>query len=77
MAKNANRSMRNSDAEFIGWQATPWGTHLALYNITAVDHPSRGSTVTEESLRKFHLQIPKIPPLPRGTKKVRSNTPTR
>jgi hypothetical protein len=71
MTKNANRSARNSDAVFIGWQKTPWGP-LALYNITATNHPSYGSTVTEKTLREFHLQIPRIPSRPREEKNLRS-----
>jgi hypothetical protein len=64
-----NRSVRNSDAVFIGWQQTPWGAPIALYNIIAVGHPSFGSTVLEATLRKFHLKIPRIPPQERRAKK--------
>jgi hypothetical protein len=58
MAKSTNRSVRNSDAVFLGWQKRPLGIPLALYNITAVDHPSYGSTVSKDTLRKLNLQIP-------------------
>jgi len=60
MAKNIYRSVRNSDAVFIGWQANPRGKALALYNITVVGHPSHGSTVTKDTLRMLNLQIPRI-----------------
>jgi len=72
MSKNMKRSVRNLDSVFLGWQKKTWGTPLALYNITAVDHPSYGSTVSEDTLRKLNLQIPQIPPRQRGAKKLRS-----
>jgi hypothetical protein len=46
------------DAEFFGWQKTLSGERFALYNITAADHPSFGSTVTENDLHMLNLQIP-------------------
>jgi hypothetical protein len=49
----------NSDAVFIGWQETPAGSAFALYSVTAAGHPSHGSTVSEETLSKLNLQIPK------------------
>jgi len=58
MAKN------QSDAVFVGWQKTSSGEPFALYNITAAHHPSRGSTVTDQTLRKLHLTIPKTPAPP-------------
>jgi len=73
MPKYMNQSVRNSDAVFLGWQKTPWGTPLALFNITAIGHPSYGSTVTEDTLSKFHLQVPRIPPPQTGVKKRRSS----
>lgn len=56
MSKNTNQSVQNSDAVFPGW-----GTTVTLHNITAVTHPSYGSTVSEETLRELHLKIPPIP----------------
>ena len=35
------------------------GDVYALYTITAADHPSCGSTVTEKTLNKLNLQVPK------------------
>lgn len=55
------RSVVRSDAVFVGWQKTSWGKPFALYNIIAVDHPSWGSTVTDETLRKLRLRIPATP----------------
>jgi hypothetical protein len=49
------------DAAFVGWQKTGSGDVFALYNITAADHPSHGSTVTEQSLLKLNLEIPLTP----------------
>ena len=73
MSKRTNQSVPNSDAVFLGWQQIPWGRPLALYNITAAGHPLYGSTVTEDTLRKFNIQIPQIPPRQRGAKKRRSS----
>jgi hypothetical protein len=61
MPGNSNSSKRESDAVFYGWQEVPWGAPVALYNITAVDHPSYGSTVSEVTLRALNLQIPQVP----------------
>jgi len=56
---------QSEDAVFMGWQKTRSGEFFALYNITAVGHPSFGSTVTEKSLRRLSLQVPGAP-LPQG-----------
>jgi len=34
-----------------------------LYNITVKKHPSYGSTVTQQTLRKLKLRVPKTPDL--------------
>jgi hypothetical protein len=60
MGKRSNRSGTKADAVFIGWQETTWGTRLALFNVTAEDHSSHGSTVCEPTLRELHLQVPRI-----------------
>ena len=52
---------RHHDAEFLGWQRTSWGEEFPLYNITAIGHPSMGSTVTGASLLRLHLQVPRTP----------------
>jgi hypothetical protein len=57
-------STRQKDAIFLGWQKTSVGEPFALYTITAADHPSLGSTVTDKSLLKLNLQIPRTPPPP-------------
>jgi hypothetical protein len=60
-ARALRQSIRNEDAVFIGWQPTRSGVTFALYNITAADHPSLGSTVTDRSLLKLGLHIPQTP----------------
>jgi hypothetical protein len=70
MSRHTVRSARTSDAVFIGWQVTQLGSPLALYNITAPNHVLTGSTVSENTLRRLHLRIPRVPQLPprrRGT----------
>ncbi len=61
MPKRMNLSDRDSDAVFVGRQKTPCGTTVALYTITAVSHPSHGSTVSEETLRDLDLNVPEDP----------------
>jgi hypothetical protein len=61
MAKRSNRSGKKSDAVFIGWQKILGGTRLALFNVTAEDHPSNGSTVCETTLRELGIQVPGVP----------------
>lgn len=56
---------QSKDAVFMGWQRTGLGEIFALYNITAADHPSLGSTVTEQGLRILNMQVPRTP-LPQG-----------
>jgi hypothetical protein len=74
MSKHRSPIIRNADAVFLGWQETPWGKPVALYNITAANHPSYGSTVLKESLRKFHLQVPPIPLRQRRAKSPHSRS---
>jgi hypothetical protein len=64
-SEQTNQSSSDSDAKFLGWQKTGSGEVFALYNITAADHPSFGSTLTEKSLQKLNLQVPGAP-LPPG-----------
>jgi len=68
MPDNANQPDKNSDAVFLGWQDILEKKPIALYIITAADHPSYGSSVSEDTLRKFNLQVPPIPPSPEGMK---------
>ena len=61
----SSQATRNDDAVFKGWQTTRSGESFALYIITAADHPSRGSTVTDKSLLNLNLKIPQTPGRPR------------
>jgi hypothetical protein len=61
MCEDKSPSSAESDATFLGWQKTRSGKPIALYNVTAANHPSRGSTVTETSLHKLNLQVPGTP----------------
>ena len=61
MTEEINASSSESDATFLGWQKTGAGEVFGLYNVTAANHPSRGSTVTENGLRKLNLQVPGVP----------------
>jgi hypothetical protein len=63
--ESGNPGSPNSDAEFLGWQKTTTGEVFALYNVTAEQHPLYQSTVSENTLRKQHLEIPPTP-LPQG-----------
>ena len=60
----SSQTSRNDDAVFKGWQTTTSGESFALYTITAADHPSRGSTVTDKSLRNLNLKVPQTPGRP-------------
>ena len=60
----SSQAPRNDDAVFKGWQTTRSGELFALYTITATDHPSCGSTVTDKSLRNLNLRIPQTPGRP-------------
>ena len=54
-------AFRPNDAVFLGWQSNFEGGFFPLYIITAQNHPSNGSTVTDETLRKMKLEIPQTP----------------
>ena len=64
-----NTTLSKSDAVFLAWQETPKGEVFALYNVTSKKHPLYGSTVTEETLRKEHLNIPPTPNPPGSHKR--------
>jgi phage/plasmid-like protein (TIGR03299 family) len=59
MTKHNIPSDSDSDATFIGWQRSLKDDDTPLFNITATDHPLYQSTVTEATLRRLHLQVPK------------------
>lgn len=57
--KKTKLSSSNTEFVFIGWQETIAGNNIALYNITAANHPSFGSTVSEKAQNMINLKIPK------------------
>jgi len=63
-ARTSPGSPRHEDAIFTGWQETHAGETFALYMVTAAGHPSLGSTLTDKSLLKLNLQVPRTPSRP-------------
>ncbi len=61
MSKLMNPSNSDSDAKFLGWQKKFSEDVFPLFNITVADHPLYQSTVSEATLRKLHLRVPRIP----------------
>ena len=55
------RNTKGQDVEFLGWQETTNGEIFPLYNIIKIGHSSHRSTVTEETLKRMHLRIPRTP----------------
>ncbi len=49
----------DSDAAFLGWQESLSGDIFPLYTITAEEHPSCHSTVSDVTLRKMRLRTPR------------------
>ena len=46
-------------AEFLGWQEVPGEKPFALY--TVLDGPSKGSTVSAETLQQLGIEVPQVP----------------
>jgi hypothetical protein len=61
MKKSKNIYNTKSDAIFIGWQELFSSEVVALFNITKLQHPLYGSTVTEKTLLEMNLRIPNLP----------------
>ncbi len=55
-----NEVNEHPDAEFAGWQITPYGRIFALYNVVAKNHPLYHSTVSDRTLFKQHLRVPEM-----------------
>ncbi|MDP2853747.1 MAG: DUF932 domain-containing protein [Smithellaceae bacterium] len=67
MSKLMNSTKSDFDAIFIGWQKKSSEDISPLFNITVQNHPLYQSTVSEATLRKLHLRVPRIPyPYPDG-----------
>ena len=58
MPEEKNSARSESDAGFIGWQKNTRGEDIALYNVTAEQHPIYQSTVSRETLSRENLKIP-------------------
>ncbi len=61
MLNHKNPSDVNCDATFLGWQKKMSDDLFPLFNITVEDHPLYQSTVSEATLRRLHLRVPRVP----------------
>jgi phage/plasmid-like protein (TIGR03299 family) len=61
MYKQTKPPDSDSDAKFLGWQGEISGELFPLFNITVTDHPLYRSTVSESTLRRLHLRVPRVP----------------
>jgi len=61
MGEHKYRAGFEPDAIFLGWEKKLGGTRLALFTISAVEHPFYGSIVSERTLSNLGLQVPRIP----------------
>ena len=61
MSKHTRPSDSDSDAKFLGWQGKISGELFPLFNITVTDHPLYQSTVSESTLHRLRLRVPRIP----------------
>ena len=59
MPEYTNPPGSDSYASFIGWQETLSGKSFPLFNITIVDHPLYRSTVSDATLRRLLLRVPR------------------
>jgi len=60
MVEHKKISDPDSDANFLGWQGKKSGELFPLFNITVKDHPLYQSTVSEATLRRMRLRVPRI-----------------
>jgi phage/plasmid-like protein (TIGR03299 family) len=51
----------DSDAKFLEWKQTLFGDIYPIFKITAAHHPLYQSTVSEATLRRMRLRVPRIP----------------
>ena len=61
MLEHTKPSGSDSDANFLGWKETLFGDIYPTFNITVTDHPMYQSTVSEATLRRLRLRVPRIP----------------
>jgi phage/plasmid-like protein (TIGR03299 family) len=60
MSENKKSLVSDSHANFIGWQKEKSGELFPLFNITVKDHPLYQSTVSEATIRRLRLRVPRI-----------------
>jgi phage/plasmid-like protein (TIGR03299 family) len=60
MSQHKKPSDSDSDATFLGWQGKVSGELFPLFNITVKDHPLYQSTVSEATLHRLRLRVPRI-----------------
>ena len=60
MVEHTKPSGSDSDANFLGWKETLFGDIYPTFNITVADHPMYQSTVSEATLRRLRLRVPRI-----------------
>ena len=54
-------AIQGQEAVFLGWQKSASGDIFPLYTVLKTSHPSFQSTVTDKTLRRMHLHIPRTP----------------
>ena len=59
MPEHTNPPGSDLDANFVGWQQTLSGKPFPLFNITKADHPSYLSTVSDATLLRLGLRVPR------------------
>ena len=59
MSEHTKPPGSNSDANFLGWQEKLSGEIFPLFNVTVADHPLYQSTVSEATLRRLNLRVPR------------------
>ena len=60
MSEHTKPSASDSDAKFLEWKQPLSGDIYPIFKITAAKHPLYQSTVSEDTLRKMRLRVPRI-----------------
>jgi phage/plasmid-like protein (TIGR03299 family) len=61
MSEHTKPSGSDSDAKFLEWKQPLSGDIYPIFKITVAKHPLYQSTVSEDTLRKMRLRVPRIP----------------
>jgi hypothetical protein len=59
VARHINPAGTKADAIFLGWQKTLSGECFPLFNIIVADHPLYQSTVSDATLQRLNLRVPR------------------